>query len=648
MAASLSEVLSFGRYEPLFRVAAGGMAEVYAARIRGEAGFEKLVAIKRMLPHLAADPSFVTMFLDEARLAAHIDSPFVVSTLDLGRSEDGTLYMVMDFVLGLPLLELARAAREAGRPVPIPVAVEVLAQVARGLDDAHEATTPAGDPLGLIHRDVSPHNILLGIDGRARISDFGVARALRRSQERTRAGHIKGKVGYMSPEQSRQELIDRRSDIFSLGIVAWELVTGRRLFDGVDLFEVLRSIRAAKVPPPEAHNPELPAALAEVIKKSLSKHREARYESAGEMARALRRVGRELGEPPDPKEIGRFVVEAGGEPLAKLRELIRLSNEGADAARLEKAAPAGTVVIRAPEARQGGSGKRPIARRGGTAKMKLPPSRPPGSTRPLKTPPPAPGSALRETTRPIKNPTPAAGSGSADRRTETTRPIKNPTPATGSAQGAARPSSPRQSSPPPGSSDRRTETTRPIKNPTPATGSSEGRRDPTRPIKRKARGSVEETRVVGRKGRPSAASQAEAAPPNAPPRPAARPAASGATNAAAEDPEESAPTEVFSRSEEIDKGLLLPPRDLKKALDRSGLTPLESPAAATPSPAPPRPSAPPQVQARKKTSASRRAPRPTLAWAFAAVALLALLFAGYALYRSRTRPPEPPQQTLPE
>ncbi|MCZ7685170.1 MAG: protein kinase [Sandaracinaceae bacterium] len=162
MAVSLREVICFGRYEPLFRVAAGGMAEVYAARIQGEAGFQKLVAVKRMLPHLASEPGFVDMFLNEAKLAAHVASPHVVQTLDLGRGSDGSLYIVMELVVGLSLAKLVEG--HPG-PLPIPVVIELLAQAAQGLDDAHEAETPAGDPLGLIHRDVSPHNVIVGVDG---------------------------------------------------------------------------------------------------------------------------------------------------------------------------------------------------------------------------------------------------------------------------------------------------------------------------------------------------------------------------------------------------------------------------------------------------------------------------------------------------
>src|SRR5690606_11748849 len=263
MAVSLREVICFGRYEPLFRVAAGGMAEVYAARIQGEAGIQKLVAVKRMLPHLASDPGFVDMFLNEAKLAAHVASPHVVQTLDLGRGSDGSLYIVMELVVGLSLAKLVEVH---DGPLPIPIVAELLAQAAQGLDDAHEATTPAGDPLGLIHRDVSPHNVLVGIDGRARVTDFGIARAVNRPRPETNIRELKGKFAYMSPEQTRPWPLDRRSDVFSLGIILWELLTGTRLFAHRDPIESVRLVQTKPVPSPAAIRSGVPPAIAEVAK----------------------------------------------------------------------------------------------------------------------------------------------------------------------------------------------------------------------------------------------------------------------------------------------------------------------------------------------------------------------------------------------
>lgn len=339
MAVSLREVLTFGRYEPLFRIASGGMAEVYAARIRGEAGFQKLVAIKRMHPHMASDAGFVDMFLNEARLAAHIASPYVVQTLDLGRSDDGALYIVMELVVGVSLAQLEDLI---GGPVPAPIALELMAQAAQGLDDAHEATTPAGDPLGLIHRDVSPHNILVGLDGRARVTDFGIARAVHRPRAETNVKELKGKFAYMSPEQTRLLPLDRRSDVFSLGVVLWEELVGERLFaERGDPTQCIRNVRNKVVPPPEG----VPQAVQDVVLKALDRHRDHRYQSAAELAEDLRRVGREqFGRLPDRKSIGAWVKEVGGEELERLQRLIRLGTEGADAEAIEAVRPGVTRV----------------------------------------------------------------------------------------------------------------------------------------------------------------------------------------------------------------------------------------------------------------------------------------------------------------
>lgn len=343
MAVSLREVICFGRYEPLFRVAAGGMAEVYAARIQGEAGFQKLVAVKRMLPHLANEPGFVDMFLNEAKLAAHVASPHVVQTLDLGRGSDGSLYIVMELVVGLSLAKLVEGHP---RPLPIPVVVELLAQAAQGLDDAHEAATPAGDPLGLIHRDVSPHNVIVGVDGRARVTDFGIARAVNRPRAETNIRELKGKFAYMSPEQTRLLPLDRRSDVFSLGVIGWELLTGERLFAHRDPLEAVRLVQHEPVPAPTALRADVPPAIGEVILRALERDRGARVQSAGELALLLRRAARaSYGEPPHKKEITAFVERSGGEDLSRLQRLIRLGTEGAGADAIEAVQPGVTRVL---------------------------------------------------------------------------------------------------------------------------------------------------------------------------------------------------------------------------------------------------------------------------------------------------------------
>jgi eukaryotic-like serine/threonine-protein kinase len=302
-----SEPAIYGRYQTLFRIAAGGMAEVYAARVRGEAGFQKLVALKRMLPHLTDDERFVNMFMDEGKLAANIESPNVVSTLDLGRADDGSLYLVMELVVGTTLSTLLRNVAKDGELCPIDVACEILAQAAQGLHDAHEAKTPFGAPLQLVHRDISPQNILVGTDGRVRITDFGVARAVLR-RTKTSTGEFKGKLSYFSPEQCADRNLDRRSDLFSLGVVAWETLTTRRLFHAENPLAVLE--RVTRMPIPSAHTvrPEVPEAVAEVVAKALQRDRNERFDTALEFGQALRAAAQEAVGAGDRSQIGRAHV----------------------------------------------------------------------------------------------------------------------------------------------------------------------------------------------------------------------------------------------------------------------------------------------------------------------------------------------------
>ena len=313
-----SAPLRFGRYEVLFRIAAGGMAEVYAARMLGEGGFEKPVALKRMLPTLAEDERFVQMFLDEGRLAAHISSPHVVQTLDLGRAEDESLYLVMELVVGVSLSALLRAVLRKRTPFPVPVAVDVLSQAAMGLHDAHEARTMYGQPLEIVHRDVSPQNILVDVSGRVRITDFGVARALERATH-TQSGEVKGKIGYFAPEQVRGKDVDRRTDVYALGIVAWETLAGRRLFAGDNPAQTLDMVMSMEVPRLDTIRPDVPAALAEAIAHALDRDLSRRTASAGDFAEELRYSLRPAG----GAAVGALVREHGGESLMKLEEGLR-------------------------------------------------------------------------------------------------------------------------------------------------------------------------------------------------------------------------------------------------------------------------------------------------------------------------------------
>ena len=317
----------FGRYETLFRIAGGGMAEVYAARIVGEGGFEKVVALKRMLPTLAEDERFVSMFLDEGRVAAHISSPNVVQTLDLGRAEDDSLYLVMELVVGVPLGHLIRGVLQSGEYVALDIAVEILAQAATGLHDAHEATTPLGDALELIHRDISPQNILIDRAGRTRITDFGVARAMQ-SHSQTQAGEVKGKMSYFAPEQARGGTLTPRVDIFALGIVAWELVTGRRLFKSDNPLNILRKVLDDPIPAVHEYRPDVPPALGACIAKALERDPADRHESDRAFAQALRSAMK----PARQSAVGEYVKLHGAASLAPLEDGLKraLSSEPED------------------------------------------------------------------------------------------------------------------------------------------------------------------------------------------------------------------------------------------------------------------------------------------------------------------------------
>lgn len=300
------------------------MAEVFAARLRGPAGFEKLVAVKRLLPDLN-DDHFVTMFLDEARLAAHITSPHVVQTLELGRAEeDGALYIIMELVVGVTLYDLCVSIFDSTMgKTPINHIAEICAQAGRGLDDAHNATTPTGQSLQVVHRDVSPQNILVGLDGRVRVTDFGIARAVSRSTQ-TQVGQLKGKVAYLSPEQSRGDRLDKRSDVFSLGVVTWEALTGRSLFNTGDPIETVKRVRELRIPDPRELRGDVPESLARVVMWGLERDPDMRCPSASRYARALREA---VPDRPGALEIGTLVRERGGKTLAEFRERMSQANQ---------------------------------------------------------------------------------------------------------------------------------------------------------------------------------------------------------------------------------------------------------------------------------------------------------------------------------
>lgn len=293
-----------GRYAIQGAIAVGGMATVHYGRLLGTAGFSRGVAIKRLHPQFASDPDFVGMFLDEARLASRIHHPNVVPILDVV-AEGGELFLVMDFVAGESLSKLVRAERGG---VPIPIAVSIGVGILEGLHAAHEARGEDGAPLRIVHRDVSPQNILVGIDGVAHVIDFGVAKAAGNTTM-TREGQVKGKIAYMAPEQIRSQQIDRRADVYAASVVLWEMLTGKRFLGQVDSDAalVLRALNS-KPRPPSAERPGIPPELDEVVLRGLHRSPDERYETAREMAQALERSVR----PAPSREVAAWVDGVAG------------------------------------------------------------------------------------------------------------------------------------------------------------------------------------------------------------------------------------------------------------------------------------------------------------------------------------------------
>ena len=274
-----------GRYALYDVIATGGMASVHLGRLAGPVGFSRTVAIKRLHEQFARDPDFVAMFLDEARIVARIRHPNVVPTLDVVALE-GDLLIVMEYVAGESLFHLLKHARLTRTPVPIPILVDIMIGVLHGLHAAHEATDERGEPLGIVHRDVSPQNIIVGADGVARVLDFGVAKAVGRSQ-RTEDGQIKGKLRYMAPEQIQGNGVTRMADLYATAIVLWEALAGRAYLVAETTAELMFRALDTKPSAPSKWRPEVTPALEEVVLRGLSRDPSARYPSARAMADAL-------------------------------------------------------------------------------------------------------------------------------------------------------------------------------------------------------------------------------------------------------------------------------------------------------------------------------------------------------------------------
>ncbi len=322
-----------GRYELYDSIASGGMATIHLGRLLGEVGFARVVAIKKLHPHLATDPEFSAMLLDEARLAAGISHPNVVPTLDVVATE-GEIFLIMDYVEGDSLSHLIRFTRKSKQLIEPAIVSGVMSGALYGLHAAHTAVDERGKALNIVHRDFSPQNILVGVDGIPRVLDFGVAKAARRIAQ-TEAGRTKGKFSYMAPEQIRMDNLDLRADIFSAGICAWEALTGRLLFSSEDPGRTIAKVIECNVPPPSSIAPNLSASIDAIVLRALNKDPSKRFQTAREMAIALE----DAIPPAIPRKIGEWVEHHAGEMLrgrsARLAEVASDHASGAPATKQE-------------------------------------------------------------------------------------------------------------------------------------------------------------------------------------------------------------------------------------------------------------------------------------------------------------------------
>ena len=313
--APLNEVM--GRYQLVRRLAAGGMAEVFLARTRGAPEFSKTVVVKRILPNLATNQEFITLFLNEARISAQLQHPNVVQFFDLGE-ENGQYFLAMEYMDGPTVRGLLRGAYEAKRQVPMGVGLKLMSLALEGLAYAHAFCDQRGRPQNLVHRDISPHNILLGRNGAVKVADFGIAKAASLPSI-TKTGQVRGKLRYMSPEQLTDEPLDARSDLFAVGITLFELLTGARPFQGDGDAEIIAKILEHPPLRLDQFRDDVPKGLQEIVEKALAKERTDRYASAQEMQAALEATLVKLGQVVRGAEIAAFVdqvVPRESDPIA--------------------------------------------------------------------------------------------------------------------------------------------------------------------------------------------------------------------------------------------------------------------------------------------------------------------------------------------
>jgi serine/threonine protein kinase len=342
-----------GRYRLIAHLGSGGMADVYLAVSGGkDTRFQKLLVVKILKPELIAEPDFVEMFLDEARLAARLSHPQVVQTLEVGQ-DSGRYFLAMEYVEGQALNRLIKAS-ESLSAFDLNFRLTVLVRALSGLDYAHELTDYDGSPLHVVHRDMSPANILVGYDGQIKLADFGIAKA-RDSTTETRIGVFKGKTAYMSPEQAKGGEVDRRADIYSAGVIMWELVVGRRMWQGLPQAEILSRTIAGIVPEPSRFGAQVSPALERICLKALALRKEDRYPTAAALSQDIEEFLRRNFSPKPDRELGRVIAEAFSADRSRIRELIEHELSPGGPASL---AP---TTWAAPEASRNGAGERESA-----------------------------------------------------------------------------------------------------------------------------------------------------------------------------------------------------------------------------------------------------------------------------------------------
>jgi serine/threonine protein kinase len=310
------------RYELMGEIASGGMATVYLARLTGMGGFQRFVAMKRLHPHLASEKEFVEMFLDEARIAARIHHPNVVPILEVGASAVG-YYLVMEYIEGDTLARLLARAASTGKRLPVSVALRIAIDMLSGLHAAHELHDDQNQPVHLVHRDVSPQNVLVGQDGIARITDFGVARAASRLTA-TRVGQLKGKIAYMAPEQAAgAEDLDRRADVFSSGIVIWEALAQKRLFKAENEAATLSRVMTEPVPLLFQIAPQVSKEVSGIVMRALDRDVNKRFSTCAAFADALEAAAALKDKVATPRELAAYVAEVMGQEIAQQRDNVR-------------------------------------------------------------------------------------------------------------------------------------------------------------------------------------------------------------------------------------------------------------------------------------------------------------------------------------